>query len=125
MKKTLLVAMLASLLLVGCEEKPRKKYVTKFEAIFMHAPGTYSILHRTSDKGLVSYYFGHAYETDYILLDDVPTEESCWAEYEERGCGCGGNKSKTIIHIHSLQEIRGGEYQSGKNNYTKTNRIEP
>jgi hypothetical protein len=85
----------------------------------MHSPGTYSFLVKKQDSKELEAYgiFYHC-----TIIADVPEHEEMWAEVTTGG-GCSCN-SKEVIHIHSVAEIGGGEWQSGKSSRSQTVPIE-
>jgi hypothetical protein len=119
MKALALIGLAATALVLGGCDNPKTSRLTPVR-VFMHQPGTYSFLAQKPDsKELVAY--GIFYYNCKIIVD-VPDGEPMWAEVTEGYANQSENSC--IIHIHSLTDINGAEWRSGKNSTSSTIPIE-
>lgn len=105
----------------GCAEGPPKTATFKnVERIFMHEKNHYSWLYRDGDE-LKHELFHTCYNCPgFKIIDDVPDGEPMWVQTTTEGDWM----SSAEIHVHSVENIDGGNWKRGKHGRGSTNVLE-
>jgi hypothetical protein len=120
MKKGLLLTLgffVTCLTLCGCSssEPPlaRTEKIENIQAVFLNRPNDYTVLIQ-KDKQLIPrtlstiHFHNHG---EVKLLMDAPSKGAMWAELRFYGEGKRTTKMEIDIHIHSKNDIQGGQWR--------------
>jgi hypothetical protein len=113
MKKAFLTALL---LIAGCDSTVTKTY-PKVEAVYMHNPGSYSIIYLNGNE--LKQIASHGGKVQ--IFTDVELGAPLWAEVTSH---TGGSWNDMIIHIHSVNDIGTAGWNAGKQGSGQTNRVD-
>ena len=90
-----------------CKETERYENIVR---VFMARIDAYNVLIRTPNGPIVARYLW-ANSSNILIYDDVPAEKPMYAI--AKNCGWSGGYGLDI-HVHSVRDINGSGYQSGK-----------
>jgi len=119
MKKTVLLLLAVCFIAYGCSEnqdKTEERVIKNIVAVYWHEYNFYSFAVEHEDSSISMESFGkYACSQGNIvkLFHDVPNEEKMWAKAEIGTGHCDLIKS-LAIHLHSIEDINGAEWDNGK-----------
>ncbi len=119
-----LLSILLLAFVCGCSEPTTKEVVYKdIDRVFMHSWNRVSFFKQNED-GSITHKFLYSYGYGKIkYLADVPKDEKMWAK-ETIIEGSMDKEIHVEIHLHSVDEVDGGEWNHGKHGSGTVNVIE-
>lgn len=112
--RILLLISLMLLFIAGCGEPTTTEVVYKdIDRVFMHSWDTVSFFRQKPD-GSIDHKFLRSYSCGGIkYFVDIPKDEKMWAK-ETTIEGSMNNSISVEVHLHSVDEVYGGEWNHGK-----------
>ena len=120
------ILLVASLLLMGCGARGLGAHHTTFlvEGVYLGASDSMTLLVRDSDGVLRPMEYKNACCMKITLMDDVAPENRMWARVSRYGNGNGDTVTAIEAHIHSTQDVQGGDWDRGKFGHGQTTKID-
>lgn len=128
MKKNSIALLILSLILIGCSDTRKNVRIDNVKKVFLQNEREYILYTQKPGSNQVeSFKLSARYDQKVKIVTDVEKGASSWVEGVRVDSGTVANQhyfENVTLHIHSLNEIQGGEFQtSGKNPKTIKNSL--